>query len=109
MLRDHAGDSVWARRFVVRGSPESLLHDSMGDASRDHWDCVLMVGRNAKVPRERRSVRECGAMRQGMGLKFLDLRVILCRVHKEAARSVVSEYIEDRWEGLGVFPLRRGA
>ena len=51
MLQDHAGDSVWARCFVVRGTAESLLHDSRGDAARDHRDCVLMIGRDAKLPR----------------------------------------------------------
>jgi len=49
VLQDHAGDSVWARCFVVRGTPERLLHDSKGDEARDHWDCVLMVRRNAKI------------------------------------------------------------
>ena len=35
MFQDHAGDSVRARRFVDRGTPEGLLHDCRGDASRD--------------------------------------------------------------------------
>ena len=74
MLHDHAGDSVWSRCFVIRGSPESLLHDDRVDAARHYRDCVLMVGRNAKVPWERCSVWECGVRRKGMGLKFLDLR-----------------------------------
>ena len=90
-------------------TPESLLHDSRGDAARDYWDCVLMVGRNAKVPWERCSVRECGVRRQGMGLKFMDLRDNFCRVHQEAARGVISKDIEVRWKGLGVLLLRRGA
>ena len=71
--------------------------------------CVLMVRRNAKVPRERCSVRECGVRRQCLGLKFPDLRDNLCRVHKEAARSVDSEDREARWDGLGVLLLHRGA
>ncbi len=37
MFQDHAGDSVRARCFVVRGTPEGLLHDCRGDASRNHW------------------------------------------------------------------------
>ena len=36
LLQNHAGDSVWARCFVVWGTPERLLHDIRGDASRYH-------------------------------------------------------------------------
>jgi len=109
MLQDHAGDSIWARYYAVRGTPESLLHDGRGDAALYHRDCVLMVGRNAKVSWERCSVWECGARRHGLGLKFLDLRDNLCRVHNEADRGGVSEDREVRWEGLGVLFFSRGA
>ncbi len=47
VFQDHAGDIIRSRGFVVRGATESLLHDSMGDASRYHWDGVLLAGRNA--------------------------------------------------------------
>ncbi len=109
MFHDHAGDPVWARGFVVRGTPESLLHDIRDDAGRDHWNCVLTVGRNAEVPWERYSVRECGVYRQGMGLKFLDLRDNLRLVHQAQAQGVVSEDREVRWESLGVLLFCRGA
>ncbi len=109
MLQDHAGDSVWALRFVVRSTPESLLHDSRGDAARDNWVRVLKDDRNAKVSWERCSVRECGVRRHDLGLKFTGLRDNLCRVHQKAARGVVSEDRKVRWEGLGVLLLRRGA
>ena len=36
ILQDRAWDSVWARCFVVRSTPEILMHDSRGDASRNH-------------------------------------------------------------------------
>jgi hypothetical protein len=44
ILQDHAGDSVLARSFVVRGTPERFLHDGRGDAAQDHRNYVLMVG-----------------------------------------------------------------
>ena len=44
VLQDHTGDPIRARRFVVRGAPQSLLHGGRGNASRDHRDCVLQVG-----------------------------------------------------------------
>ena len=109
MFQDDAGDSVWARCFVVWGTPESLVNDSRGDAARDLRGCVLMLGRNVKVPWEQCSVRECGVRRHGLGLKFLDLRDNLRRVHQEVARGVVPQDREVRWEGLGVLLLRRGA
>ena len=109
MLQDHAGDPVWARRFVVRGTPESLLHDSWFDATRYYWDCVFLVERNAKLPWERCSVRERGVKRHGLSFKFLYLCDDLCRVHQEAARGVVSEDREVRREGLRVMLLRCGA
>jgi len=70
---------------MVWGTPEGLLHDGRGDAAQDHRGCVLIVGRDAKMPWERCSMWECGIKRQGMGLKFLNLRDYLCRVHQEVA------------------------
>ena len=61
------------------------------------------------MPRERCPVRKCGVGRHGLGLKFLDLRDNLCRIHQEAARGVISEDREVRWKGLGVLLFRRGA
>ena len=51
----------------------------------------------------------CRARRKDMGLKLLDLRDDLRRVYHEAARGVVSEDREVRWEELGVLFLSRGA
>ena len=61
------------------------------------------------MPWKQCSVWECGVRRQGLGLKFLDLRYNLCRVHQEAARGLVSEDGEVRLEELGILCLSRGA
>ena len=78
---------------MIRGAPESLLHDGWGDAARNYRDCVLLVGRNAQVPWERCSVWECGIMRQGMGLKFLDCAIISagCTKRRPEASSLKIE------------------
>ena len=47
MFQDHAGDSVRACCFVVRGTPESLLHDGRGNAALYHRGYVFLVGGSA--------------------------------------------------------------
>jgi len=58
---------------------------------------------------ERCPVRECWVRRHDTGFKFMYMCDDLCRVHQESARGAVSEDIEVRREGLGVFLLRSGA
>ena len=109
VLQNHARDPVRVRHFVVRDAPEDLLHDRWGDAARDHWDCVLVLERNAKVSWERCSVLECGVRWHDMGLKFLHMCDNPRRVYRDAARGFVSEDREARGEGLGIVLLRRGS